>query len=237
MQGGFKPPSLARTRATGPGASALKYDILTALLVTAACGTPVEARLALRLSLLITARFNWRLGTFTVGQRELARMWGVTERTAKREVAAMRQRGWMTIAVPAARGRVATYSLELPVVLQNTMAHWEAVGPDFAARMVGAPDPEIPNNVVPIRTGEVALPEPDDLGWQQAAIGLRSQDPSVYSAWFSALRPIDVEGGVMRLSAPTQFVAEYVRTHFKANLLAAVAAQNPSVRDIALVVD
>ncbi|MEJ2031079.1 MAG: hypothetical protein P8X66_14795, partial [Maritimibacter sp.] len=95
------------SRIAGPGASAIKYDILTALLVTAAQGSPVEARLALRLSLLITARFNWRQGSFAIGQREIARMWGVTERTAKRELAEMRGRGWITIAVPAARGRVA----------------------------------------------------------------------------------------------------------------------------------
>ncbi len=72
---------------TGPGSAALKYDILTALLVTAAQGEATEARLALRLSLLITARFTWRSGTFSVGRREMARMWGVTERTANREIA------------------------------------------------------------------------------------------------------------------------------------------------------
>mgnify|MGYP001122200213 CR=1 FL=1 len=95
-------------KAAGPGSQAIKYDILTALLAMASSGPAIEARLSLRLSLLITARFNWRIGTFAVGQREMARMWGVSERTAKREMAAMRALGWIAVAQPSAKGRVAT---------------------------------------------------------------------------------------------------------------------------------
>lgn len=238
MQGGIPPSATERVRVTGPGASAFKYDILTALLALAAQGDPVDGRLALRLSLLITARYNWRQGTFTVGQRELARMWGVTERTAKREVAAMRQRGWLVVAIPAARGRVATYRLEMPLILRATMPHWESVGPDFVARMTGAPEQAPSGNVVPLRTAaEPAIPEADAYGWQEAAIALRAQDPSVYDAWFAGLRPLEIDGGVLSLSAPSQFVADYVRTHFKTRLLAVMVARNRSLRDIAFVSD
>lgn len=235
MQGGFKPSTSVGTRVAGPGASAIKYDILTALLATSARGDAVEARLALRLSLVITARFNWRLGTFAVGQRELARMWGVTERTAKREIAAMRARRWMRIDVPAARGRVATHRLDLSAILDSTRPHWDAVGPDFAARMAGVPEPEASTNVVPIRTGDTSMPEVDEFGWHQAAMALRAQDPAVYEAWFSPLRPLEVDAGILTLLAPTQFVADYVRTHFKTRLIATVSAQNKGIREIALV--
>ena len=91
--------------AVGQGAPVLKYDILSALLVLAAQGDTTESRLALRLSLLITARYSWQRKRFNVGLRELARMWGVTERTAKRDMAQMRALNWITVTRAAARGR------------------------------------------------------------------------------------------------------------------------------------
>ena len=232
MQGDFQPHPADRQRIAGPGAAALKYDVLTAVLATAAQGDPVESRLALRLSLLITARFNWRAGTFSVGLREMARMWGVTERTAKREIAAMRNRGWIAISTPAARGRVATYLIDLPILLCATMPNWEAVGPDFVARMVGAPEPEVPSNVVPLTTRQNSLPETDETGWAEAAAVLRAQDPTIYEAWFAPLQSLEIEGGVISLASPSRFFADYVLTHYKTRLLAALLAVNCSVRDI-----
>lgn len=220
-------------RMTGPGAAALKYDILTALLVTAARGDPSEARLSLRLTLLITARFNWRRGTFAVGQKEIARMWGVTERTAKREMAELRARGWIAVEVPAARGRVASYRIALTEVLRATMPHWDAIGPDFAARMVGAPEAEASaSNVVLLRRPVPMSPLPDDTGWGRAAERLRLQDPGAYTAWFANLHPLNAAGGVLMLMAPSRFVADYVATHHKSRILAALAIEDRSIRDV-----
>lgn len=228
MQNGRSGLMDAARKISGPGSAAIKYDILTALLVTAARGDAVEARLALRLSLLITARFNWRSGCFAVGQKEMARMWGVTERTAKREMAELRGRGWIALEVPAARGRVAQYRIELPVVLAATMPHWDAVGPDFTARMVAAPEPET-SNVVPLRR-DVALPVEDGTGWAAAATRLQAQDPAVWGAWFAPLTPVDLESGILTLMAPSRFIADYVRTHYLPRLLAATAEQG--VREV-----
>jgi len=223
-------------RVTGPGAAAIKYDLLTALLVTAAQGEPVAARLSLRLSLLITARYNWRDGSFAVGQRELARMWGVTERTAKREMAEMRRRGWIAVSVPAARGRVARYRIEMARMLEDTMPHWAAVGPDFAARMIGAPEPEAAaDNVVPLRRPEAALPEDDGSGWAGAAARLQRDDPSVYAAWIAPLRAVDMESGILTLAAPSRFVADYVTTHFRPRLMAALMAEGVPLREVKVV--
>ncbi len=224
-------------KVTGPGASAIKYDILTALLVTAARGDPVEARLSLRLSLLITARFNWRRGTFAVAQKEMARMWGVSERTAKRDMAEMRARRWIVVTVPAARGRVTQYRIELPVVLRETMQHWDAVGPDFAARMADAPEPEGQgtSNVVPLHGKLEPLPKEDGIGWAAVASRLKAQDPAVYGAWFAPLQLIDLESGVLTLMAPNRFQADYVRTHFHTRILAALIAENRSVREVQII--
>ena len=227
------------SRLAGPGAAALKYDILTALLVTAARGGRVEARLSLRLSLLITARYNWRQGSFAVGQKEMARMWGVTERTAKREMAEMRARRWIAVTVPAARGRVAQYRIELTEVMRATLPHWEAVGSDFAARMAGAPEPRHETesgNVVPLRRGDMSeLPVEDGSCWPAAAAQLQMQDPAIYAAWFAGLQVLKEESGILTLVAPSRFVADYVRTHFHTRILAVLLAEDRSLRELVIV--
>jgi len=241
MQAGAGDPFGARTgkagaKLTGPGASALKYDILTALLVSAARGEPDQARLATRLSLLITARFNWRTESFAIGLREIARMWGVTERTAKRDMAAMRARGWIDVTVPAARGRVAQYAIKFDTVLRETMPFWEAVGPDFAARMAGvnAPEPMAADNVVPLRP-VVAGQGGECPAWVKAAEKLAAQDPAVFNAWFAGLVPVEGDNGVLTLMAASRFVADYLRTHHYMRLLTAVVSADPAVRDIEVI--
>jgi hypothetical protein len=211
---------------TGPGAGAIKYDLITALLVTAGQGEPVTARLSLRLSLLITARYNWQRKRFAVGRREIARMWGVTERTAKRDMAEMRARGWITVAVPAARGRVAQYEIDMGAVLAATRPFWEAVGPDFAARMAPpAPLGGSPDNVVPLKrpaTVSNAGNLSDDDDWAPAATLLAQEDPAVFAAWFAGLSPAGVVDGVLQLYAANRFQANYLMQHHHARLQRAV---------------
>ncbi|WP_163852176.1 DnaA N-terminal domain-containing protein [Pseudooceanicola aestuarii] len=222
-------------RLTGPGASSRKYDIITALLVTTARGNADVGRLAMRLSLLITARFNWRQESFAVAQKEMARMWGVTERTAKREIAAMRARGWIAVSVPAARGRVAQHRIDFDAVLRETMPHWDAVGPDFAARMTGRPEaPEVPDNVVPFAASAVPAPG-SGTPWGATCEKLRAQDPAVFDAWFARLVPVEDEAPVLTLQAPSRFVADYVRTHFRTRLLAAALSAEPGLRDVEVI--
>ncbi|MBU2359972.1 MAG: hypothetical protein KKB02_13750 [Alphaproteobacteria bacterium] len=218
--------------AAGPQAGAQKYDVLTALLTLAAQGAPVQGRLALRLSLLITARFNWRLGQFCVGQREIARMWGVTERTAKRELAQMRGLGWISVTIPAARGRVATHAIHFDAVLPDTMPYWTAVGPDFTARMTGAAAmPQVPvSNVVPLHP--VPVTTAADGIWAEAAARLQQDAPALFQAWFSGLRMRTCDGGVLRLVAPTRFIADYVRSHYTGHLMAALLACDPTIRRV-----
>ncbi|SHF64016.1 DnaA N-terminal domain-containing protein [Loktanella atrilutea] len=218
--------------AAGPQAGALKYDVLTALLTLAAQGSPVQGRLALRLSLLITARFNWRMGQFCVGQREIARMWGVTERTAKRDLAQMRNLGWISVTIPAARGRVATHAIHFDAVLPDTMPYWTAVGPDFTARMTGAaamPEAAV-SNVVPLRPAPVVTG--DDGIWAAAIQRLQQDAPALFQAWFSGLRMRTCDGGVLRLVAPTRFIADYVRSHYTGHLMAALLACDPTIKRV-----
>ena len=232
MRAGTLHPDSHAGRLMGPGSSAIKYDILTALLVTSARGDALTARLALRLSLLITARYNWRSERFAVGQTEMASMWGVTTRTAKRDLAVMRTRGWITVARPSARGRVAEYRISFPDVLRETMPHWDAVGPDFVARMTGTQEEEGQgtSNVVPLHPEKTF--EADGTAWAAAAAQLQKEDPVVFSSWFASLRAVQQDQGTLTLIAPGRFQADYVRTHFLTRLLKAVVQVDATVRCI-----
>ena len=77
---------MEQIKRVGPNAGALKYDLLTALSVAGLHGTPTEQTSLMRLTALITARYNWRLEEVSVGQDELARLWAVNLRTVKREM-------------------------------------------------------------------------------------------------------------------------------------------------------
>lgn len=216
----------------GPGASAVKYDILTGLLTLAAQDAGVQGRLALRLSLIITARYNWRSGSFAIGQRELARMWGVTERTAKREMAQLKVFGWITVQRAAARGRVTEHRINMDALMRATMPYWDAVGPDFHARMTGVPE-QAATNVIPLNR---ATPPADDGSlWAGASAKLFAQDPATHAAWFAPLRALGDDSGDLVLAAPSRFVAEYVQTHFATRLLAAVTSVDRSLRGVRVV--
>jgi len=217
----------------------MKYDVLTALQALGAHGASPENRLAVRLCFLITARYNWISGSFSVGVHELARMWNITERSAIRDMVEMRKRGWVTVSAPAARGRVARHRIEMTAVLKASMPYWDAVGPDFTARMSGGPAAVQPegsaaDNVVPLRPDQMppdAFPE-DGTGWRHAALRLMERDPNAYRNWFSHLTAPRVEGDVLFLRAPTPFLARYIDTHHHPQVLAAAVAANPAVRDV-----
>lgn len=217
-------------KVVGQGATALKYDILTALLVLAAQGEPVTARLALRLSLIITARYDWQREKFNVGLRELARMWGVTERTAKREMAQLRALNWITVSRAAARGRVTEHRINIETVLQATLPLWHQIGPDFAARLSQKPEPA-PSNVVPLHP--VAAPvRTDDGVWSKTAIHLHKADPQIYQAWFAKLVQVAHDGNQIILTAPSGFIASYVNAHFATYLLTYLTLEDRTITSV-----
>ena len=104
-------------RPVGRQAASRKYDLLTALGVHACHGDKHRQRLVLRLMTLIVARYNWQSDEITVGQREIAALWGVDERTVKRDIARLRALGWLVQHRAAVRGRVASHGLDLAAIL------------------------------------------------------------------------------------------------------------------------
>lgn len=219
----------------GRNASARKYDILTALGAYALARGKHEQRLVLRFLTLITARYNWARDELAVGQREIASLWSVDERTVKRDMAKLRGLGWLVVKRQGARGRVTQYGIALETVLQATQPQWAAVGPDFALRMHGAPDTD---RVVPLPTsGQVRAPDlSDGTEWALAQAILYQEDTASYGAWLAALRRADRAGGRLVLKAPSRFHAAYVSTHLLSRVEAACRAVDEQVAEVVLIV-
>lgn len=198
-----------RPEATGRHAGVLKYDLLTALGAHACAGDKHRQRLVLRLITLIVARYNWIGDELTIGQREMAALWSIDERSVKRDVARLRGMGWLVQKRAAARGRVAVHGLDLARILQDTAADWARVGPDFAARLAGpeAPPPA-PSNVIAF-----PAPQGEDGLWPRIQALLHREDPHLYGAWFAALTPEAAGAEEIVLRAPTRFHADYLRSN------------------------
>ncbi|HIP22182.1 MAG TPA: hypothetical protein EYG79_01085 [Rhodobacteraceae bacterium] len=211
-------------KAVGRNASTQKYDILTALGTFALAQDKGLQRLALRLMVLITARYNWRLNELSMGQREIARLWAVNERTVKREMAKLRNLSWLSVKTPAARGRVATYAIDFHRISTATQKNWPSVGPDFVERMAEL----YPANVVKIDFGRgagqgaqpIATPEPTGQ-WGEMRSLLRAQDESVFQNWFARLRFVGFAEGKLELAAESSFLARYIETHLSRALMSA----------------
>lgn len=219
----------------GPEAASRKYDLISALGSHALAADPTTQRLVLRLITLVTARYNWRKGALSVGQREIARLWSVDERTVKREMARLRDLGWLVLLSQGRRGRVASYGLDLVRIRAATRDGWARVGEDFEARMAEPePEPQDRGRVVPFPQAE--RPDPADGDWEAARLRLRAEDAALFASWFAALRCGGRAGDRLTLLAPTAFDAAYIRAHYLDRLRAAVreATGASEIRLIAL---
>lgn len=220
------------SKPVGREAASRKYDILTALGAFALSREKGLQKLSLRLITLITARYNWRREELSIGRREIARLWAVDERTVKRELAKLKALGWLEVKTAGARGRVTVYRLNLDVVLAATEPAWEAVGPDFVARMGAQTETEPRHDTVVPFTGGARAEAPDvadGSAWSLAAAALHAENPALFGAWFRQLEQAGRAGGCLRLTAPSSFHAHYLQTHFHARLLAALKAVDPSI--------
>lgn len=208
-------------RATGRHAGAMKYDLLTALGTHACAGDKHLQRLVLRFITLILARYNWQADELSVGQREMATLWSVDERTVKRDIARLRALGWLVVKRDPARGRVALHGLGIEAILRSTGPDWTRVGSDFTARMAppGAAAPA--SNVVTFP----GVPRIEGQGvWAEIQRRLQAENPAVYRNWFERLVPEPREDGGFRLLAPSQFHADFVTMHHLGRIRSLLAA-------------
>lgn len=215
--------------------AAQKYDIITALGAYALARGKHDQRLVLRLVTLVTARYNWARDELAVGQREIARLWSVDERTVKREMAKLRGLGWLVVKRQGARGRVTEYGLDLERILGMTQSDWCNVGPDFDLRMN---DKAVERTVVPLPL-KGNLPPPDvsaGTEWALAQAILHAEAPDLYGSWLRNLARAGRAGGRLTLKAPSRFHGNYVQTHLVKRVLIACQAVDADVTDVVIVV-
>lgn len=224
----------AKPKPAGPGVAARKYDLLTAIGAHGLAQSPADQRRALRLITLITARYNWAADLLSVGQREIARLWHVDERTVKREMSRLRDCGWLVLHRQGARGRVAEYRIDLDAILRDTQPSWAAVGPDLQDRLAPQPVPAgTETNVVPFRPAT----EPQISGtdpWARICRGIAAEAPDLFPAWIARLRPGPLEEGRLTLIAPSRFHARYVETHMADLILRHARRIDPTIFAVTL---
>lgn len=215
--------------------AARKYDIITALGAYALARNKHDQRLVLRLITLITARYNWARDELAVGQREIAKLWSVDERTVKREMAKLRGLGWLVVKRQGARGRVTEYGMDLGRMLDMTQDDWSNVGPDFDLRMSDKPEKN-PVVSLPLK-GDVPPPDVSSgTEWVLAQAILHAEVPDLYGSWLRNLARVNRAGGRLSLKAPSRFHGNYVQTHLAGRVLTACQAVDSDVTDVIIVV-
>ncbi|MFC0279850.1 hypothetical protein ACFOHK_17700 [Falsigemmobacter intermedius] len=205
---------MQQPRLTGPGAGSDRYDVLTALSVAALGAGGHQQVLLLRLMALITARYNWAQDELSLGQKDMALMWSVDERTVKREIRRLLDAHLLILLRPGVKGRVAVYRLNLRKVAELTEAWWPRVGPDFEARMAGRYAPEGASEDRVVRLDFTPRDQPDlSSPWQRVLTRLREADPARAGAWFDPLVVLSETAPEISLQAPSRFALRYIETH------------------------
>lgn len=219
---------MQRPKAVGPQAAARKYDILSALMAYALSQDKMVQRRVMRIMALITTRYNWQRDELSVGQREIARLWSVDERTVKREMAVLRGMGWLVQKRKGARGRLSVYGIDLERMMEDTRPAWPLIGADFVER-VGPQPVRAESNVVPLHAPQ---PVAGEGVWAGVQALLHGEDPVTYGAWFHGLSEVEAGQGRLVLAAPSAFHATYVRTHFLTRLTSVARRVDPTVTEV-----
>jgi hypothetical protein len=204
-------------RPVGREAGAKKYDILSALMAHGLAGDSNLQRITLRLLSLITTRYNWQRNELVIGQREIARLWCVDERTVKREMAKLRLSGWIIVKRQGSRGRVSVLGLDIQRIMLDSQSSWPNIGDDYVARMSNSED-----NYA-IKTTNVVIFPSDNSNitnntWKGICAFLHEEDSTIFNSWFAQLNISHEEDNILYLTAPSRFHANYIRTHLLTRL-------------------
>ncbi|WP_037309666.1 DnaA N-terminal domain-containing protein [Ruegeria halocynthiae] len=226
-------------RFTGPYAGSQKYDLLTAISVAGLNGTPGFQRSMMRLVALITARYNWSADELTVGQKLMARLWSVDERTVKREIKRLTESSILLQLRPGVRGRVAAYRLNYMEIYRLSEPVWQNVGVDFASRME-ALTPKPTEKVVHVQFGQEKLAaaehEINDLQdpWGRALRRLSESETLLFKSWYRDLQLVETHDQTITLRAPSKFIAQYIQSHHLKPLLGAIQLEFGRIQKVFL---
>ena len=227
-------------RFTGYQAGSQKYDLLTAISVAGLNGTPGFQCSMMRLIALITARYNWRTDELTVGQKEMARLWSVDQRTVKREIKRLTNYNMLLQLRPGVRGRVAAYRLNYAEIYRLSKPVWQNVGSHFVSRMeMQIPKPS--EKVVHVQFGQEKQlevePERQDLQspWGRALQRLSESEMLLFKGWYRDLQLVETQDQTITLRAPSKFIAQYIQSHHLKPLLGAIQLEFGRIQKVRLI--
>jgi DNA-binding Lrp family transcriptional regulator len=223
---------------TGPNAGSMKYDLLTALSVVGLAGSPAFQTSMTRLIALVTSRYNWQMDQLSIGQRDMARMWSVDERTVKREIKRLVESGILKKIRQGVRGRVGAYRIDYHAVWRMSEPIWANVGPDFDERMkINSPRADVKVVKLELARGHKdsqEQPTKREGVWRDVRQRLKMNDEAIYKNWLSKLVFEEYEEGYLKLLAPTQFVARYIETNLCDVLFREAKGTYPSLSKICI---
>lgn len=221
---------MGMARLTGQGSASRKYDLLAVLGAAGLSGPPIDQRRALRLISLLTSRYDWRADRLCTGQRDIARLWSVDERTVKREMAHFRECGWLVLKRQGGRGHVAHYSLGIDKILSDTRDHWALIGTDFVDRL-SPPCDAVPPPVTQVHPPAGTTP------WDMLCAAVAAESPMTYATWLRPMVPVHLVEKEQCLKAPSRFHASYVQTHHLLRLQALCRTVAPMIATFRIEVD
>lgn len=194
----------------------------------------------MRLIALITARYNWRVDELTVGQKEMARLWSVDERTVKREIKRLMENSVLLQLRPGVRGRVAAYRLNYAEIYRLSEPVWKNVGSDFASRM----ESQIPRPVDKVVHVQFGQEKPETVGtigqdlqnpWGRALRRLSESESLLFKSWYRDLQLVEAKDQTIILRAPSKFIAQYIQSHHLKPLLGVIQLEFGRIQKVCLI--
>lgn len=219
--------------------AALKHALL-AEIGRKACGWKVLGqRTGLRLMTLVAARYDWAADHLDCGLREIATLWQVDERTVKRELAKLRDLGWISLKRPAARGRNAVHQLEASAILDIETPEPAAIETvEDTTRDIGNTRNEVVSSemeqlessieesaeVIPFRSGQAI--------WRCLMNEMAQSHPGLHGSWLLELEARRDHDGTWVLGATSRFRAAYLTSHHLRLIRARLERHDPVLQGI-----
>lgn len=205
-------------RLTGVGASAKKYDVLSALALAGLQDAALSSQRALRFIALITIRYNWANDVLSVGHAELGRLWRVSKRTVIREMDVLRNLGLLVVLRPGRRGAVTTYRIDIIAIrrLAAVSLQDDATGIDVRlAETREDDDTERPAASPSVTLGDTVHPRTPDLAlWEAILERLPATISSVQKKrWLVPVRA-EQRNNTLHVEADSPFHAAYIAHNY-----------------------
>lgn len=207
------------TKRSREGCIATAPTIIT-FLMQVAYSQPQKRRSALRLGLLLTHPQHWRGRDLAISQQDLAELWNVSLRSARRELSRLKTLGWIEDGRKSAPGYIAEYRL-LPLRVRLACMPCQERG---YTQTASASDTK----------STILLPTEAGF-WDWFRNRVQCLHPDLDPAWFAPLSVQTTDARGITLLAPNRFHAAHLADRLLPELATELGIPPTALRDIRLV--